>query len=163
MIKTVKEVKAGELYNTLGSRATRACCTSMALRRAQRRHGDGDPGRDLFEDVFGEKTMHECYDVLKSNGELNEELIEFFEHGKYYEITAKGGSTRISRRRARRQASAVSSRGGNPERSSDGERPTSRSFEAIRRFERFERGFTRRSGGRRSPAAASSASAPRVW
>ena len=156
VIKTVKEVKAGEeLYNTFGEQSNASLLHKYGF--CEEHNVDTATVTldvSLFEDVFGEKTMHECYDVLKSNGELNEELIEFFEPtASITKSPPRVASSRISRRRARRQASAVSSRGGNPERSSDGERPTSRSFEAIRRFERFERGFTtRRIGGLARPA-----------
>ena len=93
VIKTVKEVKAGEeLYNTFGEQSNASLLHKYGF--CEEHNVDTATVTldvSLFEDVFGEKTMHECYDVLKSNGELNEELIEFFEHGKYYEITAKGG------------------------------------------------------------------------
>ena len=93
VIKTVKEVKAGEeLYNTFGEQSNASLLHKYGF--CEEHNVDTATVTldvSLFENVFGEKTMHECYEALKLNDELNEELIEFFENGKYYEITAKGG------------------------------------------------------------------------
>jgi SET domain-containing protein 6 len=98
VIKAVAEAKAGEeLFNTFGEQSNASLLHKYGFCEF---HNEDNVTVNLdvslFEDVYGREKMHAVYDAMKvslqsAEEERKQSLLDFFEAGKYYEITGANG------------------------------------------------------------------------
>ena len=92
------EAKAGEeLFNTFGEQSNASLLHKYGFCEF---HNEDNVTVNLhvslFEDVYGREKMHAVYDAMKvslqsAEEERKQSLLDFFEAGKYYEITGANG------------------------------------------------------------------------
>lgn len=91
VIKTVKKVKAGdELFNTFGTQSNASLLHKYGF--CETHNVDTATVTldvSLFETVYGKNVMESVYEALKT-AEVDSDLLEFFECGKYYEVSHDG-------------------------------------------------------------------------
>lgn len=91
VIKTVKKVKAGdELFNTFGTQSNASLLHKYGF--CETHNVDTATVTldvSLFEAVYGKDVMESVYEALKMV-EVDSDLLEFFECGKYYEVSHDG-------------------------------------------------------------------------
>lgn len=91
VIKTVKKVKAGdELFNTFGTQSNASLLHKYGF--CETHNVDTATVTldvSLFEAVYGKSVMESVYEALKT-AEVDSDLLEFFECGKYYEVSHDG-------------------------------------------------------------------------
>ena len=98
VIKAVAEAKAGEeLFNTFGEQSNASLLHKYGFCEF---HNEDNVTVNLhvslFEDVYGREKMHAVYDAMNvslqsAEEERKQSLLDFFEAGKYYEITGANG------------------------------------------------------------------------